>query len=48
MVRALIQDEDGVLLTLEDTAEMGDCLIDILLQLEGRSFYPSVVTEMIL
>ncbi len=48
VVRALIQDEDGVLLTLEDTAEMGDCLIDILLQLEGRSFYPSVVTEMIL
>lgn len=47
-VRALIQDEDGVLLTLEDSPEMGDCLIDILLQLEGRSFYPSVVTEMIL
>ncbi len=47
MVRALAQNGRSQQLSLTASEEMSECFIDVLIQLEGRSFQPQVVTEMV-
>lgn len=47
LVRSLAQDNHGLTLTLTADQEMSDCLMDVLAQLDGRSFSMLAVTEFV-
>ncbi len=47
LVRALSQDSNGICLSVTATQEMSDCLMDVLVQLDGRNFSMMPVTEFV-